>query len=209
MYTYIIYIYIHGIHMFLTIADAACRACSIMHMKTFVVWTVDFDIYSRWMVRPLWQRCLHGLTQQSDQAQIVDHVFYMRMSHVTCEWDEWVVSQQWIMWHMRTSHVTCKWVMSHTNDSCHVRMDCVIAVDQVTHFKWVVSYMNGPCYIRMSYVTYECVVVIYEWVISYTNDWCHIRMSCVTYEWVMSHTGESCQGSGSRDTHKRVSWTYE
>jgi len=69
------------------------------------------------------------------------------------------------------SHVTYEWVMSHMNESCHIRMSHVT-------YEWVMSHLNESCHIWTSQLTYE--------------QSCHIWTSHVTHEWVMSHTNESC-----------------
>ena len=82
-----------------------------------------------------------------------------------------------------------EWVMSHVNESCHIRMSHVT-------WEWVMSHTNESCHIRMSHVTCRWVtlkpkVAYCEWVMSHENESCHIRMSHVTCEWVMSQVDES------------------
>jgi len=82
--------------------------------------------------------------------------------------------------------------MSHTNESCRIRMSHVA-------YKWVMSHTNESCRIRMSHVAYE-------WVMSHTNESCRIWMSHVLYEmpqnsghktymtWLIHmHINESCR----------------
>jgi len=108
-------------------------------------------------------------------------------SHV-CEWaiDE------------ASSDVTYEWVMSHMNESCHIRRS-----DGT--YEWVMLHMNEWHVIWASHVSYE-------WVTAHTNESspeykshtrtrvCHTgsysrsneASSHVTYECVMPHTNESC-----------------
>ena len=79
--------------------------------------------------------------------------------------------------HIRMSHVTCKWVMSHTNESW------LLDVASKRHSDAKIL-MQHQCAIYLSHFTYK-------WVLQHANESCHIRMSHVTYEWVMSHTNES------------------
>jgi len=79
------------------------------------------------------------------------------------------------------SDVACEWVMSHENESCHMRMSHVT-------YEWVMSHVKESCYMGMGHVTCERMM-------SHMNESCHVWMSHVTYEWVMSYVNESCHES--------------
>ena len=95
----------------------------------------------------------------------------------------------------RMSHVTYEWVMSHMNESCHIRMSHLYnliywrmnewcPMSEWTH-EWVMSRMNESCHIWTSHVTYEWAMSPIQmshvsYVISHMNESCHIW----TFEWV-------------------------
>jgi len=97
-----------------------------------------------------------------------------------------------------SSHVTYEWVMSHMNESCHVRGISHIWMSDIT-YGCVVSRTNDlchicikTCHIWMSHVMNESYHT-YEWVLSRIIESCHTWMNRFIYEWFMSH--RFCAGS--------------
>jgi len=85
------------------------------------------------------------------------------------------------------SHIIRDWVVSHTIESCLIRIGHVAR-------EWVVSCMNESCHMWVSHVAYE-------WVMSHKGVSYHTRMTPVTYGWVVSHLNGSCHAKMSHVTH--------
>ena len=112
--------------------------------------------------------------------------FHERHPWMYCDTYEWVMSHVNESCHIRMSHATYEWVMSHRNESCHIRMNHVTC-------EWVMSHMNASCHTWTRHVTYD---VTHEWVMSPMDKSCHVWMSHVALTsymtWVMSRMNASC-----------------
>ena len=84
---------------------------------------------------------------------------HVRVTHV------WVMTP--ISWHTPMSHVTHQWVMSHTNKSCHARI-------------------NASCYTD-HWVTYSAMYAIVITASLCMSDATPMNKSRHTHEWAMSH----------------------
>ena len=123
--------------------------------------------------------CMTKVTNESYHADlwVISHLRmsraqrHVRVTHV------WVMTP--ISWHTPMSHVTHQWVMSHTNKSCHARINASCYTDH-----WVTYSAMYAIIITAS--LYECCqthgrVISHAWM----SHVMRINRSCYTHRWVM------------------------